>query len=499
MNDLHAPEPSEESRTKAPASIASAVSELGGVMAEAIGPCGTRCLFGSPPSMTADGATIARRHPIAHPAGDLLKQVAQSQARRRGDGVKTALIIAATLVEAGSRWLQDGTNPAQLVRGLNTAASAATDVIRSRARLLQGPNDPVLDHLALTAARGDADIAALVLATARSMHADRFINDDSFSLAEHIRGSDDVSDRMVEGLVVRGNRVSRNMPETVEDAELLLVDDALDIEELPEAMLHAQTGFDRYRELQKQFEENVRKLIHMGVNAALIAGDISAKAAQMLTDAGILAAANLGSEELWRVARLVGLAPIGRRGIQKSLSELRTMVSRHHRIAADPERETLHIEIRDGESTATALVGGITEALADERRLLARTCAASIQAALRDGICPGGGAAALEALPAVEKLRGDATGDTPGISCMAEALNAPAAAIVRNAGYEPEAAVDAATSVGETGAVGIDVTTGEIVDISQLNIYDAAAVTISAIDGAVRLAGTLLRTTRLYE
>ncbi|MFP3902810.1 MAG: TCP-1/cpn60 chaperonin family protein [Armatimonadota bacterium] len=499
MNELHGAGSPDDDERGTPASIVTAAMELGGVMADAIGPCGTGCMFGSPPCMTADGATIARRHPISHPAAHMLKQLAQSQTRRMGDGVKTALLLAAALVETGSASLQAGANPAQLARELHMAAAAATDAIRSHRKSLQDLEDPLLDRVAVTAARGDETIADLVVSTARAMRADRIINDEAFSLAEHITASPDVSDRMVKGLMIAGQRFSPNMPQSVHDAELLLIDDALDVEAVPERLLHTEAGFERYQHLQEQFEENVRKLIHLGVNAVLITGDMCGKAAQMLTDAGVFAAANVRPEELWRIARLLGTAPIGRRGLQKSLSELRAVIGRHNRITADPASETIHIEIRNGEQTATALIGGPTGAVVDERRLLARTCAASIQAALRDGICPGGGAAALRAIPELQKLREDATADTPGITCMAEALSAPAVAIGRNAGYEPEVAVDATTSAAQTGAVGINPAIGEIVDMAQLNIFDAASVTIAAIDAAAQVAARILRTTRLYE
>jgi len=99
------------------------------------------------------------------------------------------------------------------------------------------------------------------------------------------------------------------------------------------------------------------------------------------------------------------------------------------------------------------------------------------KAALQEGIVPGGGVALLNVSEKISSVN-------TGSAVLAEALKAPFVTILGNAGLDPQ------TSVGE--GLGINVITGETVDMINVGIIDPVLVTKSALKNAVSVALTVM-------
>ena len=99
------------------------------------------------------------------------------------------------------------------------------------------------------------------------------------------------------------------------------------------------------------------------------------------------------------------------------------------------------------------------------------------KAALQEGIVPGGGVALLDVSEKISSVN-------TGSAVLAEALRAPFVTILANAGLDPQ------TSVGE--GLGINVITGETVDMINVGIIDPVLVTKSALKNAVSVALTVM-------
>ena len=99
----------------------------------------------------------------------------------------------------------------------------------------------------------------------------------------------------------------------------------------------------------------------------------------------------------------------------------------------------------------------------------------AVKAALKEGIVPGGGIALLNASQELFKQRA---------SCMTSALTSPFNTILNNAGYT------AKNAPGKLG-YGLDVVSGEEVDMVDVGIIDPVLVTKTAIKNAVSVALTV--------
>jgi chaperonin GroEL len=100
------------------------------------------------------------------------------------------------------------------------------------------------------------------------------------------------------------------------------------------------------------------------------------------------------------------------------------------------------------------------------------------KAALKEGIVPGGGVALLNAATNI-------TPENPGEEILLKAISAPFHVILENAGLEQ------LTPINEDG-VGINVVTGEAVNMIEAGIIDPVLVTKAALKNAVSVVSTII-------
>ena len=101
----------------------------------------------------------------------------------------------------------------------------------------------------------------------------------------------------------------------------------------------------------------------------------------------------------------------------------------------------------------------------------------AVKAALKEGIVPGGGIALFNASQKIEP-------DNAGEKALLKAIQSPYMTIMSNAGLEPQ------TLAGE--GLGVDVVSGNVVDMIQEGIIDPVLVTKSALKNAVSVVMTIV-------
>ncbi len=115
------------------------------------------------------------------------------------------------------------------------------------------------------------------------------------------------------------------------------------------------------------------------------------------------------------------------------------------------------------------------------------------RAAVEEGIVPGGGAALVYAVKALEKLKGANEDQNVGINIVRRALEAPCRQIATNAG------ADASVIVGKlreskSETYGYNAQNGEFVDLVKEGIIDPTKVVRTALQDAASVAALLITT-----
>jgi chaperonin GroEL len=113
------------------------------------------------------------------------------------------------------------------------------------------------------------------------------------------------------------------------------------------------------------------------------------------------------------------------------------------------------------------------------------------RAALEEGIVPGGGVVLVNAAAAVDKLtlQGD---EATGAAIVRRALEEPLRQLADNAGLEGSVVINKVKEL--KAGMGLDVDSGEYVDLVKVGIIDPAMVTRSALQNAASIAKNIITT-----
>jgi chaperonin GroEL (HSP60 family) len=446
--------------------------------------------------ITNDGMTILTRMDVNHPAAKMVINTAKAQEEEVGDGTTTATIMAGALLAEGVNQVMRGVPVTRVIEGIKTGVTRATELIETKAVKLHGVDDPVLHKVALVAGRENRDIAELVVSAAKMIGQDKLL-DKRFKFSEIITAKEGAENEVFPGIIVDKERLNEEMPEDIENPVIMVIDDALEPEEVEEEALATEAGFRRYLELQEEFKQNLKKLIQLGVNCIIIDKGISDIAEEMLTDAKVMVATRVASADVRKVSEHTGARPVKRTGLKKPAEELKKYLGYAGRVYEDEKLECIRVIGGKGKPTATILVGASTEEVRGERERICTDAAASVQAAVRGGIVPGGGALEIACAREVEKLRASQRGmQAYGLLCVVEALKRPLSQIVSNAGFNPlEKVGDVTARQTEEGNdnLAVDCETGEIKDMLELGVIDPAPVKSYALKAAMEIACAILR------
>lgn len=478
---------------------ASAVRAITAAVEGTIGPKGLDTMlvdrFGEV-VITNDGVTILDKMDVNHPAAKMVINIAKAQQHEVGDGTTTATIMAGALVGEGVGQVVRGVPVARVIEGIRAGIAVAQTEMEKRSRRFKDLKDPKIRCVATIAGRENRDIADLVVEAARLIGKEKLL-EPNYKLSEIIIAEENAGNEVFLGVIINRERMSREMPQTVDDAHILLIDDALEPEEMSNEALGTEAGFRRFRELQDEFEANVRKIPQLGVTAVFTDRGVHAKAEEILTDAGILVVQRVAANDLRRVAEHVGARTIKRTGLKKETDELQKMLGFAAKIFEDEKLEHVRILGGRGKPAATILVGAATKEVVGERQRIARDAASSVQAAVRGGYVAGGGAVEVATARAVEKSRSQLKGMAAyGLDCVVQALKAPLSQIVANAGFNPLEKVEevvAAQMDRKDETLGIDCETGQVVDMIKAGVVDPTPVKIQALRAAGEVATAILR------
>jgi len=488
-----------DERLSALVSNASAIRTVAAAVEGTLGPKGLDCMlvdrFGGV-TITNDGFAILDQIDVAHPAARMLINTAQAQDRQVGDGTTTATILASTLVTEAVNRAARGVPVTRLIEGMRAALARAVEVIEGHRREIEGFDDPLLARAALIAGRGDAQVADLVVEAARLIGR-AALAEPGFRLSEWIIAREGADNEVVAGLIIDKERMNRRMPRQVRRARVLLLDDALEPEQLGEQALATEAGFARYLELKRRFAEALERVAGLGVNVVVAERGVSDDAEEALTAAGAMVLRRVSARDLARIAEHTGARPVKRTGLARAADDLARCLGRARLVAQDERLGHVRFEGGGGRRAATILVGAATAEVRDERRRIAQDAASGAQQALLSGVVPGGGAAEAAAAVEVQRLRASMRGMAAyGAECVVEALRRPLAQIIANAGFNPLEKMGnlmAETASAGSDALAIDCDTGEVADMLSLGVVDPTAVKVHALRAAGEVAQAVLR------
>ncbi|MEA2280291.1 MAG: chaperonin GroEL, partial [Solirubrobacteraceae bacterium] len=236
-----------------------------------------------------------------------------------------------------------------------------------------------------------------------------------------------------------------------------------------------------------------RRIQHLGDVAAFTGG-------QVIADEAGLTLATVRTEHLGGARRVIVTADSTtiiegagtREAVDGRLAEIRAELAR---ASQDRDVEIMQERLaRLASRLAVIRVGAATEPALRDRLRRTEGSLAATQAALAEGIVPGGGTALLRSASSLDAL--ELEGDYQrGVEVMRDVLTEPLFWIAANAGYDGRAAIDQVAAMPD--GHGLDALTGEFGDLYEKGVIDPVRVTRLSLENAASVAALLLTTEAL--
>jgi len=447
-------------------------------------------------TITNDGVTILKQMDVNHPAAKMLINIAKAQQEEVGDGTTTATIMAGAMVSEGVAQILRGVPVARIIEGIKYGVKRAQEILNSFTIPASGIDDPALKKIALIAGREHEDIAELVFEAGKLIGHEK-LSEENFKLKDVIISRVGADNEVFMGIIIDKEKLNKQMPKELTDVRVLLIDDALEPEQLAPEALRTEAGFARYLELKEEFKKNIQKIIDLKINLVLVDKNISDEAEEMLTDAGVMVLERVSRQDIEKVSEHTGARIIKRTGLNRSSEEISSYIGRAERVYEDEKLKQIRLVGGKAKPIATILVGAATQEIVGERERIAKDAASSLQAAFLKGMVPGGGAVEIAVSRELEKERSKIKGMAAyGLDCVISALKAPFAQIANNAGFNPlekmEEVIYSQTQ-NNSHSLGINCENGQLADMLELGVLDPVLVKLHAIKAAGEVAEAILR------
>ena len=454
------------------------------------------------PIITKDGVTVADsiilRDPVENMGATLLKEAARKTVQEAGDGTTTATVLAhAILLEAYK--VVDKTNSRELKDGINSAVKKVVNYLKLLTVDVQGS---MIDQIATISTNNEPKLGKII--------ADAFRAVDNTGVVMMETASDGVTSvEVVDGVqydkgITNSHFITNKATKTAELEKPLV--------------LLLESPVDTIRQIQSVLEyviKNNKPLLiigdlEQGVLSALamnkMKGNIKVNVIdaptyginkkQTLDDLSLLTGATIVNEDLGDDMDLIQIEYLGTClksvtshsdtiiQVKETSDEIEAIIQGiKDKLQEDnPSHEVIKLEKRLAmlaAKIAVVKVGANSEIELKEKSDRVEDAICATKAAIKEGIVPGGGIALVIASLKLNKIN-------IGSKVLSEAILSPFKTILSNAGLSN----DTPNKANE----GIDVVTGNMVNMIDAGIIDPLLVTKSALQNAASVATTILST-----
>jgi chaperonin GroEL len=497
------------------------VEKLARAVKATLGPAGRNVIldkkFGSP-TITKDGVTVAKEIELECPyenmGAQLVREVASKTSDIAGDGTTTATVLAESIYREGLRNVTAGATPTSLQRGISKAVEA---IVAELAKISKKVKDRTeIAQVATVSANWDTAIGNIIADAMDKVGKDGTITVEE---AKSIETTLDV----VEGMQFDKGYISpyfvtnaETMEANLENAYILIhekkITNLKDI--LPVLEKVAKTGKPLLIISEDVEGEALATLVVNKLRgtinvAAVKAPGFGDRRKAMMEDIAILTGGRCITEDLGLKLENLGLEDLGKAkritidkenttivegtgkpsDIQGRVGQIRRQIEE---TTSDYDREKLQERLAKlAGGVAVINVGAATETEMKEKKARVEDALHATRAAVEEGIVPGGGVALIRAQKALDalKLEGD---EKIGAEIVRRAIEQPLRTLADNAGLE--GALIVSECKRRKGNEGLNIATGEWVDLVKAGVVDPTKVTRSALQHAASISGLLLTT-----
>src|SRR5438309_436598 len=265
--------------------------------------------------ITNDGATIMKEMDVQNPAAKMLVEVAKTQDSEVGDGTTTAVVLAGELLSGAEGLLDRDVHPNVIIDGYRAAAEKAQEILDDLGVSIKPDDDEELKRIALTSLNTKgifgsqehfADLAVEAVKDVMERSGTKITADIDFIKVMKKHGKSLSDTELVSGIVIDKEIAHSQMPRSVSNAKIALLNAKLEIEKTE---MDAKININRPEEMELflQEEENLlnamaQQVADSGANVLFTEKAADDEVLSILAKKGILTVKNVSSGAMEQLA-----------------------------------------------------------------------------------------------------------------------------------------------------------------------------------------------------
>ena len=504
-------------------SLKNGLDTLADAVKVTLGPKGRNVLLqkkSGTPHITKDGVSVAKEIELEdvfeNMGAQLVKEVASKTADEAGDGTTTATVLAQDIARLGFDAVNNGSNPMELKKGLESAVSIVTEEL-SKQSITIGNNIDKIKQVASVSANNDSIIGELIA------NAFDKVGTDGVITVEESKGIE-TSMELVEGMQFDKGYVSPHFITDVEKTNAVM--------ETPYVLL-----YDGRISSMKDILPLLEQVSQQNKSLVIIADDLEGEALgtlvvnklrgilnicavkspafgdrkkQMMEDIAILTGGTFITSDVGLTLEdttidMLGTAEkitigsdsttiVNGSGEGDALSErIQQIKSQIENTTSDYDKEKLQERLAKlSGGVAVLYIGAGSEVELKEKKDRVDDALQATRAAIEEGIVEGGGIALLKIQDTLENYIHMEESDSfqKGFDIIGTSLASPISQILKNCGVTEGTVLE---YIKQNGG-GYDAKNEKFVDMFEAGIIDPKKVTRVAIENAVSVVGMILTT-----
>jgi chaperonin GroEL len=493
------------------------VNLLANAVKTTMGPSGQNVIIesaGGPPILTKDGVTVARsinlKDSYKNLGVQLIKEAASRTAEVAGDGTTTATVLSQALFQEGMKLLSSGYNSTKVREGMLSAKDSLLEELDKMSRPVNGDDDII--NVGTISANGDREVGQFLCEAMNRVGKDGIITVEEakgyntsldvvdglklnrgFVSPYFVTNNDKMVCELDNPLVLLANQVITSMNDLLPVLEichrdgrpLVLVADEIDGEVLKALVLNSIKGVLKICVIRSPEFGDSR--IDTMNDLALIFDTKAYSSAESLPSK----LEQLGKVKKAVISRYESVFVTSEKSkeVENRAFAIREMIN-------SPSVEINEMEVLKRRlsnlagAVAVLRVGGSTETELKEKKDRVEDALHATQAAVEEGILPGGGLALLRASSRVKNNQSDNLDFTAGFNMVLEAVKYPLWNITVNAGESPELIIHKVLEMEDF--MGYDARNKKFDNLLTVGIIDPKKVVRCALENSVSAANSLL-------
>ena len=459
-------------------------------------------------TITNDGAAILKEIDVEHPAAKMMVEIAKTQDDMVGDGTTTTVILASELLKKAEELLDQNIHPIILVSGYRKASQKAIEIINKISTPLDINDRKTLLKVALTSMSSKsvgsarehlAEISIDAVKQIAEVRGDKTIADiDNIQLVKKT-GKSLLETQLIRGIIIDKEVVNPGMPKTKENAKILLLDAALEIEKTEmsaEIRIRDPSQMKAFLDQENDMmEKMVTKVKASGADIVFCQKGIDDMVQHFLSKAGIMAARRVKESDMEKLAKATGARIISDLDDLKVADLGLAGLVDERKIGDD---KMIFVEkCKDPHSVSILIRAGLERMVDEAERAITDSLSVVSDVIENNKIVPGGGAVEIEVAKELRKYATKVGGrEQLAVEAFADAMEVIPRTLAENAGLQPIDILVELRSKHDTADgknIGINVFTGKLQNSVEEGVIEPLVVKEQAIKSAAESAAMILR------